>query len=89
MTGSATELAPLLSAIARVCEADGVTLKTLRAIHFGDEEISIHVRRSDGRCRVNTYPIAALRGPVRTRGGDAPAIQSLPATDQAGPPLRR
>lgn len=73
MTGSEARLASLLEAIAHVCQADGVTLSELHSIHFLDEEISIQIRRGDGSCRINTYPVAALRGVIRTAGAPATA----------------
>lgn len=70
---------PLLQAIARACEAEGVVLSELHSIHFADDEISIHIRRGDGRTRINTYPIAALRA---LANGGAPSILPRPIDQQ-------
>ena len=87
MSGSVTELPPLLQAIAHVCEADGVNLGELRSIHFLDEEISIHFRRGDGRSRINTYPMAALRAAMRIAGElpAVPPVRPVPPVPAAQP----
>jgi hypothetical protein len=75
----AVEFARLLEALGQICQADGITLAEVRSIQFGDDEVSIHLRRANGCGRINTYPVAALRTP-KVMG--AIAIVPWPTPDQ-------
>lgn len=65
----ATSAAPLLEAVARLCDAEGLTLADLRVVTFADDEIAIEIAKPDGGRRINTYPLPVVL-----------SVAALPAT---------
>jgi hypothetical protein len=62
-------VAPLLDALGRFCDAEGLTASDLHSIYFQDDEIKVVIVRADGSRRNNIYPVASLwlRPPARER----------------------
>ena len=53
------ELAPALrQAVARICEAEGISLAQVRSIQVVDDEIRVRIEKSDGSSRIVIYPVA-------------------------------
>jgi hypothetical protein len=63
-------VAPLLDALGRFCDAEGLTASDLHSIHFQDDEIKVVIVRADGSRRNNIYPVASLW--VRPSAGERP-----------------
>jgi hypothetical protein len=62
--GLGTRVAPLLDALGRFCEAEGLAVSELHSIQFLDDEVEVEVVivRADGTRRCNTYPMVAVWG---------------------------
>ena len=60
--GLDTPVAPLLDALARFCDAEGLLASDLHSIQFLEDEIEIIIVRADGTRRHNIYPMSALSG---------------------------
>jgi hypothetical protein len=58
--GLSTGVAELLSALGRVCEAEGLVVSDLDSIRFLEDEIEVVIVRPDGSRRHNIYPLAVL-----------------------------
>ena len=61
----------LSQAIARICEAEGVTLAQVRSIQIDENEIGIRIERLGGGSRIVTYPVAILVAQSAARPGNA------------------
>ena len=72
--GLGTRVAPLLDALARFCDAEGLVTSDLHSIQFLEDEIEVVIVRADGTRRHNIYPMAALwSGPIR--GTSVPLVE--------------
>src|SRR4051812_26993291 len=63
-----TEVAHLLDALGRFCDAEGLAASDLHSINFLEDDVEIVIVRADGSRRHNFYPRAALafeRAPIR------------------------
>lgn len=58
--GFGTRVAPLLDALARFCDAEGLVVSDLHSIQFLEDEVEVVTVRADGTRRHNIYPMAAL-----------------------------
>ena len=63
--------AELSQAIARICEAEGVTLAQVRSIQIDENEIGIRIESLGGGSRIVTYPVAILVAQSAARPGNA------------------
>ena len=61
----------LSQAIARICEAEGVTLAQVRSMQIDENEIGIRIERQGGGSRIVTYPLAILVAQSAARPGNA------------------
>jgi hypothetical protein len=58
--GVGTRVTPLLDALARFCDAEGLVASDLHSIHFLEDEIEVVIIRANGIRRHNIYPMAVL-----------------------------